>query len=110
MRAPSQRQGHPRYRPAMLRPELDTLGEALTTWPWVLCGAMFQRCGGVRPAGGVRPTGGVADLGITGLVLQESPVIITRVICARANVTTYGVSAARWYFRAVVFDQPGGGS
>jgi hypothetical protein len=28
MRAPSQRQGHPRHRPAMLRPELDTLAEA----------------------------------------------------------------------------------
>ena len=38
----------------------------------VLCGPMFQRYGGVRPAGGGR----VADLGITGLVLQESPVLI----------------------------------
>jgi hypothetical protein len=43
MRAPSQRQDHPRHRPAMLRPELDTLGEALSTWPWVLCGPMFHR-------------------------------------------------------------------
>jgi hypothetical protein len=33
---------------------------------------------------GPRMAGGVADLGITGLVLQESPVTITE-ICARAN-------------------------
>jgi hypothetical protein len=46
MRAPSQHQGHPRYRPAVLRPELDTRGEALSTWPWVLCGSMFHRSGG----------------------------------------------------------------
>jgi|HubBroStandDraft_2_1064218.scaffolds.fasta_scaffold556115_2 hypothetical protein len=45
MRATSQRQGHPRHRPAMLRPELDTLGEALSTWPWHRTGPMFHRVG-----------------------------------------------------------------
>jgi hypothetical protein len=54
MRAPSQRQGHPRHRPAMLRPELDTLGETLSTRSWVLCIRMFHRCAGVRPAGAGR--------------------------------------------------------
>jgi hypothetical protein len=48
MRAPSQRQGHPRHRPAMLRPELDTLAETLSTWPWLGTGPMLPRCGPAR--------------------------------------------------------------
>jgi hypothetical protein len=35
MWAPSQRPGHPRHRPPLLRAELDPLAEALTTWPCV---------------------------------------------------------------------------
>jgi hypothetical protein len=68
--------GKPSAIPAM--PQMGTSGGAFSrsgrtggTLP-VLCGPMFQRYGGVRPAGGGR----VADLGITGLVLQESPVLI----------------------------------
>ena len=43
MWAPSPRQGHPRHRPALPRPELDTLAKALTTWPWVITGPVLYR-------------------------------------------------------------------